>query len=287
MERQLLMLQKYVQSVHRDRSEGPDSKLRGLLRIALERIRLTLRVRKLMECQTSIEMFASRGGSADDAKHGESSHTYRSYPMAEQVVYLYYRGRISCLRCQFTTAKDSLHTAFSRIPRDRFAKSWALTARFLIPVFVMFGYLPRQSTFPLAQIAPQYVDLLKALRECKAGDFQRAMDANLAQYMSDGVYLAVERLRIILYRQIMKRTYRVWQSMFPEKAQIALTVIHAGFVRHGEAMSVTEVEGIVATLIYEGYVRANVWHDRQMIVFPKQENAAFPKLSTLKLQKFQ
>lgn len=56
-----------------------------------------------------------------------------------------------------------------------------------------------------------------------------------------------------------------------------MTLFHAALVISGEAeVSVEEAECLVANMIYKGYVRGYISHEKQMVVLANKN--AFPRL---------
>lgn len=86
----------------------------------------------------------------------------------------------------------------------------------------------------------------------------------------------MDRIRIIVWRTLLKRLYHVGSI------QLDLELIEKGVKVHGGSESLEECFCIVANLIYEGYVKGYIFQNeaKRTLVLKKSGNP-FPKLDSI------
>jgi hypothetical protein len=164
---------------------------------------------------------------------------------------------------------------------------------YLLPLRILRGHLPSRhllKRFP--QLDALYSPFVNAIR---TGDL-RSYDKNL--YDSDqqkrlldlGLYLIFEKAREIcirgLFRKVcvaLKQAFCVyvdfddrWLSLDKSK-RIPIKIFHACLRVGGQDVSVEEAECLVAIMIYRGFVRGYISHEKQMVVLAG--TGTFPPLT--------
>ena len=100
-----------------------------------------------------------------------------------------------------------------------------------------------------------------------------ALEANEKFFIKAGIYLILEKLKIITYRNLFKKV-----ALLMKTHQIPIDAFLAAM----KMMKVEDIDGdetqcIIANLIYEGKIKGYISHQHQKLVVSKKD--AFPPLS--------
>lgn len=90
-----------------------------------------------------------------------------------------------------------------------------------------------------------------------------------------GTYLLLEKCKMICYRNLFKRVYRIIG-----KEQIRLEMIARSFKWLGMPIDLDEVECILANLIFKQYIRGYLSHAKRVLVLSKKD--PFPTSKVIK-----
>ena len=90
-----------------------------------------------------------------------------------------------------------------------------------------------------------------------------------------GTYLLLEKCKMICYRNLFKRIYKI-----VGKEQIRLDCIAQSFKWLGMPIDLDEVECILANLIFKQYIRGYLSHEKRILVLSKKE--PFPTSKVIK-----
>eukprot|EP00762_Andalucia_godoyi_P005225 ANDGO_04052.mRNA.1 Enhanced ethylene response protein 5 len=262
-----------IRYMNQDRSEGPSSKSEGLLHASIELLRVQFKLRYLGLAKTTVQMFLQEG-----------ARKISSFPLEEQVVFSYYKGRLDAFECNLSDASEALMFAFERIPSYSLHRSRSLVLRFLLPLQIARGWLPAAHRKDIV-VPEQYRAVVEAIRTSSPRLFQGAIDQHINSYMDDGMYVIIERLRLILYRNCFKKIYLGVRKFHPACNKLPLAVFRIGYnalmATEGK-LSNEEVESVMGLLISHQLVKGYISHAKQFVVF--SNNGGFPRLSTLSLK---
>ncbi|KAH8301160.1 hypothetical protein KR018_004007 [Drosophila ironensis] len=242
------------------RAADEDTKRVGMMNLINQLFKVYFRINKLHLCKPLIRAI--------------DNCTFKdSFPLPEQVTYKYFVGRRAMFDSKYRAAVEDLSFAFSNCP-DRFASNKRLILIYLVPVKMLLGYLPRKSLLERYDLLLFY-DLALAL---KAGNVQRFDDIVREQevvLIRSGIYLLVEKLKFIVYRNLFKKVYIIRQSHQLDMADFLSALQFVGVTD----VSLDEAHCIIANLIYEGKIKGYISHVHNKLVVSKQ-NPFPPVLST-------
>lgn len=234
------------------------------------------------------------------------------YPRADRVSFRYYTGVLHFLAQEYPRAHTDLLYAWENCHVGA-VKQQEMILRTLLPLQLLLkGRLPRRSgqsqqppgnlpqngqsaspglldRFP--RMSALYTPFLTSLspRPCLSRFSQSLQDPTLERALVlQGSYLAVEAIRPILLREVLRRAWLVKKRetrMSLDDAQRALRF--AGWAPEtpvsgdddsgaGDAGAKEEVEWLVGGLIARGFVKGYISHERGMIVLSNTN--AFPPL---------
>lgn len=107
----------------------------------------------------------------------------------------------------------------------------------------------------------------------------RAFQAGLVEhqdgFIRQGTYLMLEKCKTVCYRNLFKRVHIIL-----EKHQISLHQVANAFKWLGMPMDLDEIECIMANLIYRGYIRGYLSHQKRVLVLSKRE--PFPTAAVIR-----
>eukprot|EP00057_Strongylocentrotus_purpuratus_P023407 XP_011677881.1 PREDICTED: PCI domain-containing protein 2 [Strongylocentrotus purpuratus] len=135
------------------------------------------------------------------------------------------------------------------------------------------GHMPKTSLLEKYDLM-QFADIAKAT---KTGDLRlltSAMSKNEAFFIKCGVYLIIEKLQTITYRNLFKKV-----QLMLNTHQVPIDAFETALKFTGlEDVDKEEVECILANLIYKNYIKGYLSHQHQKLVVSKQK--PFPLLSS-------
>ena len=193
-----------------------------------------------------------------------------SFPLPDAVTFSYFCGRYHVANSNLPEAVENFEFAFRMCHRD-YTKN-----RRQILMYLVCAKLLR-SKYPTAELLDKHnlhelVNVVMAIRQGNLRAFEEELDRNADFFMERGVYLLLERAKIIAYRNLL---HRVWKIQ--EGARLHLSLVQVAFSVAGLEADLDEVECIVANLIFGNFVRGYISHQHQTLVLSKLD--PFPRTS--------
>jgi hypothetical protein len=200
---------------------------------------------------------------------------FQEYPLSHRVTYCYYTGRLESFEANYRRAAEALQFAFERCTR-RAPRNKRLALLYLIPVRLLLGQLPRPALLEKYGLRAQFEGLVAALRRGDLLSFSAHLARHHEFFIRRGIYLSLERLKFIAYRNLFKRVCLIRASN-----KIPLADFATALRWMGVQMDLDEVECVLANLIFQGYIRGYLSHQKAFLVISKGN--AFPPLASLNL----
>lgn len=121
----------------------------------------------------------------------------------------------------------------------------------------------------------EFGELMEAVKRGDLCNLEKVMEKHELFFIGAGIYLIVEKLKIIAYRNLFKKVYLVLNIH-----QIPIQDLLSALEMQGiDDVDMDEVECIVANLIFEGKIKGYISHQHKKLVISKQN--PFPRLSTI------
>jgi len=236
------------------------TKRKGMITVINQLFKIYFRINKLHLCKPLIRAL-------------ENADMMEFFPLNEQVTYNYFLGMKSLFDSDYKKAEELLTFSFLDCPQNSF-KNKQLILIFLIPVKMILGQMPKEAALDRYQLSA-FKPLIKAVKEGNIKKFDAALEQEKDFYWKFGIYLVLEKLRVILYRNIFKKVCLILNShQIPiESLKIALDFLQE------ESISMDEVHCILANLIYENKIKGYISIQHQKLVVSKQN--AFPPLASV------
>ncbi|XP_039278916.1 PCI domain-containing protein 2 [Nilaparvata lugens] len=203
----------------------------------------------------------------------ESSPLKHRYLISQQITYRYYVGRKALFDSDYTSANEYLSFAFERCHRMS-KKNKRLILIYLVPVKILLGYMPTKAVLEKYELL-QLWEVVEAVKCGRVRQLVQAMQNHQAFFIKCGIFLILEKLKIITYRNLFKKV-----SLARKTTVInMLDLLAALRIMEGPDIDLEEAHCILANLIYEGKVKGYISYAHQKVVLSKTD--PFPKLSTL------
>jgi hypothetical protein len=155
--------------------------------------------------------------------------------------------------------------------------------------------------FPSDQIASRYqlsefVQLGKAIQQGNLLIFNQIMTENQSIFIKHGIYLVLEQTKMILFRNLVRRLYLVFEKniKFPmSHLEIAINYQLELFkqeratdegdsyrIEDEENMDLNEIECILSNLIYANRIKGYILHEKRLLVLSNKD--PFPAKEIIK-----
>ncbi len=136
---------------------------------------------------------------------------------------------------------------------------------------------------PSAKVASEYgfhefVNLGEAVRKGDNMAFQKIIDENQTIFIQHGIYLVLEYVRMISYRNLFRRIY-----LLQNNTKLLLSSFEAALQYLGEDVDSDAVECLLANLIFQGRIKGYISHEKKFMIVSKTD--AFPTSSVIKKNK--
>jgi hypothetical protein len=197
---------------------------------------------------------------------------------ADFVTFKYYLGRLHLLAGEYTNAANVLYAAFCRCTKRKI-KNKRLILLYLVPARALLGIMPAMQLLHKYRLS-QLADLLMAVKRGDLAGFSRTLDAHRAFFCAKGIYLILEKLRFLTFRNFLKKVVQITRQdkfrlemLASVMSSLALTTAPAPTPTPTPtpepAMDVDELECFLANLIALGYVKGYISHAaRALVVSP-------------------
>ncbi|XP_034237377.1 PCI domain-containing protein 2 [Thrips palmi] len=243
-----------------NRASNEDTKKWGMMSLVNQLFKVYFGINKLNLCKPLIRAI-------------DSSPLKDRFPVSQQVTYRYYVGRKAMFDSNYKSAGDYLTYAFERCHKQS-KRNKRLILIYLVPIKMILGYMPQRNLLEKYDLL-QFWDLVQGVQ---SGDVRRlnvAMQHHQKFFVQCGIYLLLEKLKVIAYRNLFKKVYLLLRThQIPMDALLcALRMMDI------EDIDLAETQCIVANLIYEGKIKGYISHQHQKLVVSKQN--PFPPLSSL------
>lgn len=239
-------------------TEGPRSKLLGVMFLVNHLVAIGFRLNNFAFLNS-----LARTLNNIDCKFSKAHRVTNDYQMGRRA---FFGGDFAAARELLSKSLAHCHVSSQRNKR--------LILVYLIPVNMLAGKLPHTSLLEQYDLM-QFAGIIKALKEGNLSGFKAELHAHRSFFIQWGIILALEKLRMILYRNLFRR---VWE--FVGKTNIPLQYFQAALQvskGDGQEVEMEEVECIAANLIRLKYMRGFVHHEKQVTVHPPSE--VFPQIS--------
>ncbi|KAJ9576957.1 hypothetical protein L9F63_006483 [Diploptera punctata] len=243
-----------------NRSSEDYTKRWGMLALVNQLFKVYFRINKLHLCKPLIRAI-------------ESSPYKDSFSLSQRVTYKYYVGRKAMFDSDYKAADSCLTFAFLKCNKQCWKNKRSILI-YLIPVKMLLGHMPRKAVLEKYDLT-QFLDVVEAVKQGNVLQLNKVIQQHEAFFIKCGIYLLLERMKIITYRNLFKKVYLLMKTHQVPLEALLISLKCMEVVD----MDLDEIESIVANLIFEGKIKGYISHQHKKLVVSKQN--AFPPLSTL------
>ncbi|NP_001187326.1 PCI domain-containing protein 2 [Ictalurus punctatus] len=236
-----------------------DSKKWGMLFLVNQLFKIYFKISKLHLCKPLIRAI-------------DSSNLKDDYSMAQRVTYKYYVGRKAMFDSDFKLAEE--YCPLFQHSHRSCQRNKRLILIYLLPVKMLLGHMPTNQLLKKYDLM-QFADVTKAVREGNLLLLNEALAKHETFFIRCGIFLILEKLKIITYRNLFKKVYHLLKThQLPLDAfLVALKMMQV------EEVDIDEVQCILANFIYMGHIKGYISHQHRKLVVSKQN--PFPPLSSV------
>uniref|UniRef100_A0A2K5PGU1 PCI domain-containing protein 2 n=1 Tax=Cebus imitator TaxID=2715852 RepID=A0A2K5PGU1_CEBIM len=237
-----------------------DSKKWGMLFLVNQLFKIYFKINKLHLCKPLIRAI-------------DSSNLKDDYSTAQRVTYKYYVGRKAMFDSDFKQAEEYLSFAFEHCHRSS-QRNKRMILIYLLPVKMLLGHMPTVELLKKYHLM-QFAEVTRAVSEGNLLLLHEALAKHEAFFIRCGIFLILEKLKIITYRNLFKKVYLLLKT---HQLSLDAFLVALKFMQV-EDVDIDEVQCILANLIYMGHIKGYISHQHQKLVVSKQN--PFPPLSTV------
>lgn len=235
-----------------------DSKKWGMLNLVNQLFKIYFKINKLHLCKPLIRAI-------------DSLPIKDRFSISQLVTYRFYVGRKAMFDSDFKSAEEYLSFAFQRC-HVRARKNKRLILIYLLPVKMLLGHMPKCELLEKYDLL-QFADVARAVSSGNLMLLNKALEVNEAFFIKCGIYLILDKLRVITYRNLIKKV-----SLLLKTHQLPISAFTVAFHWMGETdVDDDEMQCILANLIYEDKIKGYISYQFKKLVVSKVN--AFPPLS--------
>jgi len=196
----------------------------------------------------------------------------KMFPASQRVTFKYFVGLIAFYDEDFQKAEQEFMDALQHCHKDS-RKNKRLILVYLTPIKLLRGkgvnsvLIQKYGLF-------QFAELIQSIKVGDVRTFNKTLEKNERYFVFQGIYLIVERLKLLLYRNLFKKTYIILGKNSKMPVNTFQTALKVG----GEIMDIEEVECIIAVLIDKGCIKGYLSREKAFLVLSNAN--PFPVLET-------
>jgi len=255
-----ILLSKCFQAANADRTNiMSESKKNAAMGVVNQLFHIYFKINNLKLCKNLITTIESSG-----------FPPLENYPLSQLITYRFFNGRLSVFNGNYKKAQQDLLFAFSKCPSTSF-KNKRLILLYLVPMQLEQCKFPKKSLLEKYKLH-QFVDIVQSIKSGNIKLFNQCLTAHQNFFISKGIYLILEKLKIIVYRNLFKKVFLM--NTGGNKIPIGNFVAALKWMEN-DSVDIDETECILANLISNGYLKGYISHKVGLVVSPTNP---FPKL---------
>ncbi|XP_050429892.1 PCI domain-containing protein 2 [Adelges cooleyi] len=190
------------------------------------------------------------------------------FPVAHFVTFYYFTGCKEIFEGKFNDARENLTLAFESCHKCS-VKNKKLILKKLIPLNMLQGVMPSKSLLKKYDLE-LFGELSDYLKMGNVRKFRECIDTNEVYYMKCGVYLVLQKLLNLVYRNLLKKFFLIAKNHIIPVEQIAAILRKFD----DPETNFDQAQSLLVNLIYRGTLRGYLSHAHKKVVLSKKD--AFP-----------
>ncbi|EGO02348.1 hypothetical protein SERLA73DRAFT_178247 [Serpula lacrymans var. lacrymans S7.3] len=196
-----------------------------------------------------------------------------SYPRSHQVTYRYYLGMLSFLNEDYAKSEQELTVAFYHCHTGAHSNQERILT-YLIPLRILRGHLPSRELMQRFPVLDElFTPFIAAIRAGDPSAYDTALEKWERRLVDLNLWLTLDNARELCIRGVFRKTWVVSEK----STRIPISMFHCSLRISGVHISQEEAECLVANMIYKGYMRGYISHEKQMVVLASTNT--FPRLA--------
>eukprot|EP01132_Coremiostelium_polycephalum_P009923 gene9923-12168_t len=253
------LLSKCFQSSISDRTANiTESKRNSTMGVINQMFQIYFQINNLKLCKNLIKTIESQG-----------FPPLESYPLPQLITYRFFNGRLSSFDGNYKKAQLDLLFAFNKCPNN-YIKNKRLILLYLIPMQLAQCKFPKKQLLVKYNL-PQFQGIVESIKSGNIKQFNQCMATYQNFFIAKGIYLILEKLKIIVYRNLFKKVHLITTGI---RIPIGHFVAALRWMEN-DSVDIDEAECLLANLIYNGYLKGYISHKVGLVVSPTNP---FPKL---------
>ena len=254
-----------LQKVFTAAMQGGAGKRGAALHTITQLFKIYFRLNTLRLCKNLVKAFEGQQGVQPSAGGGRGVD-------GAYATYKFYVGRLAMFEERFGEADGDLTQSLMHCLPGH-ASNAARVLRYLIPVKLMAGKVPKVKFLNRYGLSNEYGTLSRSVRLGHVEQFNADLRSQARVYIRRGNYLTLERLRLMVYRNLLRHVHHVHKQVVGEGSatsfQVPLVLFSIALDFVGGSLPAEELECIVAGLIYSRFVKGYISHSKQTLVLSK------------------
>lgn len=180
---------------------------------------------------------------------------------------------LSFLNEDYAKSEEELTLAFYQC-HTRAQSNQERILTYLLPLRILKGHLPSQELmdrFPT--LKELYHPFLTAIRTGDVSGYDRALDHHEKTLLDLNLWITLEKARELCLRGLFRR---VWVAS-QKGSRVPISMFYSSLKISGIDVEEEEAECLVANMIYKGFMKGYISHEKRMVVLSNTN--AFPKLA--------
>lgn len=228
-----------------------NSKKWGMLAVVNQLFKIYFTLNKLQLCKPLIRAI-------------DSLPIKDQFPKAHLVTYRYFVGKKAMFDSNYKLADEYLTYAFEHAHKSS-QKNKRSILIYLLPVKMQLGKMPSLKLLKQYDLEP-FVAVRNSVISGNYLMLTKALEENQSFFIKVGIYLILEKLKIITFRNLFKKT-----ALLLGTHQLPIEAFRVALHFMGETdMDTDEVHCIIANLVYEGYIKGYISLQHQKLIISKQ-----------------
>lgn len=243
-----------------NRASFEDTKKWGMLNLVNQLFKIYFKINKLHLCKPLIRAI-------------DSLPIKDRFTLSQLITFRFYVGRKAMFDSDFKSAEEFLTFSFNRCHKAS-RKNKRLILIYLLPVKMLLGHMPKVQLLRKYDLM-QFAEVASAVSSGNLLQLNEALERNEVFFIKCGIYLILEKLKIITYRNLFKKIYLIQNSH-----QLSINAFTAALkFMQVDGVDNDETSCIIANLIYENKIKGYISYQHQKLVVSKQN--PFPTLSSV------
>ncbi|CAD6564634.1 MAG: COP9 signalosome (CSN) subunit [Tremellales sp. Tagirdzhanova-0007] len=245
--------------------KGDESRRIGVYHVACLSLKCYFKVGKPNLCKNIIRAVISdsKTPSIDEA------------PITDQVTWHFYIGMLAFLNGEDKKADEELSWTLMNCPTQS-TRNHELTLTYLIPLRMLHGLLPSKALLTLhPRLELLFSPFISAIKSGDVREYDERLEWAQPRLVGMSSYLVVERAREGCLRMLFKKA---WIAS-DKSTRVPISTFRTALKLHGVEAEGEEVECMVANMIYRGFMKGYISHEKQTVVLAK--TGPFPRLSSM------